>query len=109
MCIRDSQQINQPTEEILTSSVENKVQDEIENEYQMNLNSTPRIKNSEISEKEKPSIESNKITAAGPLQTGSTTMKKVRFMKDPQVFLVESYKKYNQIGNQENCCDCRVF
>ena len=49
------------------------------------------------------------ITAAGPPQTGAIVEKKVRFNLKPEIFHVESYKKYNQFDYKESCCECKVF
>ena len=100
--------INYQDEIKTENSLDKKTSNEIEIEYQLdpNLNSN---NNNKSNEKEADLNDPNMNTAAGPLQTGSTAKKKVTFAKEDQIFLVESFKKYNRIGNQENCCECQIF
>ena len=96
-------------DETNSSEINNKNKGLANNEYQ-----TVHDPNSEILLNEKDANPEQidgqkKFTADGPPQTGKIIEKKVRFVEKPEVFLVESYKKYNQINYKESCCDCTVF
>ena len=84
-------------------------ENEENNEYQKVPEQSKASKESQNDLKDPFLEEPKKITSAKPPQTGEIVVKKVRFVEKPEVFLVESYKKYNQVDYKENCCDCSVF